>query len=765
MRLDKIYNENAMRIHNPLQMNDWGIEKFLRVVLAIQLAMWGVIGLDAIRFQIPIIRQIISFIYLTFIPGVLILRILRVHKLNIIENILYSVGLSIAFLMLTGLFMNAIYPYFGISKPISLFSLIITLTIATTVLCILAYKRDKDFSDPTYLKMKNLFSLPALFLILLPFFAILGTYLVNFYHSNIILMILIPVIALIPILIIFNKFIPKNLYPLAVFAIAITLLFHTSLISIYISGWDIHYEYYFSSLVIKNSIWDSTIPINVNAMLSIVMLAPIYSIISNISLAWIFKIIYPLLFALVPLGLYRVFQKQTDDKIAFLSYFFFVSFFIFYTEMLGLARQQIAELFLVLLILVMINKKMDEMKRSFLFIVFGVSLAVSHYGTSYIYMFCLISAWLILALAMNPEMQKLMSNFRSKFSRKKEHTGGIPVPLKAYSRIRPTFVLLFITFTLTWYIYTSSSVAFDAIVHIGNHIISSISTDFLNPEAAQGLGLIIGETVSPLHSASKYLHLISQFFIFVGLITLVLKRKEMKFEKEYRAFCYVNFAICFAGVALPYFANVLNTSRLYQITLIFLAPFCVIGAITVFKVLSKVVKASWTDQCIRSSLKTLSLFFAIFLLFNSGWVYEIAEDHPTSISLSQESIKNYGDITDIRNYYINWAYLPEQNIFGIDWLSKSGNDDFDVYADYFHKTHVLLSYGMIEDGYELLKTSKVVGNSYFYLGYLNVRYGLMRSYSIHGYIYWNITDILPLLLEANKIYSNGGCEILFHIKG
>jgi hypothetical protein len=35
-----------MQIDNPLQMNDWRIRKFLKVVLAIQLALWGVIGLD-----------------------------------------------------------------------------------------------------------------------------------------------------------------------------------------------------------------------------------------------------------------------------------------------------------------------------------------------------------------------------------------------------------------------------------------------------------------------------------------------------------------------------------------------------------------------------------------------------------------------------------------------------------------------------------------------------------------------------------------------
>ena len=67
-------------------MNDWEIKKFLSVILSIQLALWGVIGLDAMGIQIPIIRQLIGFIYLTFVPGILILRILKLHNLG---NIVY----------------------------------------------------------------------------------------------------------------------------------------------------------------------------------------------------------------------------------------------------------------------------------------------------------------------------------------------------------------------------------------------------------------------------------------------------------------------------------------------------------------------------------------------------------------------------------------------------------------------------------------------------------------------------------------------------
>jgi uncharacterized membrane protein len=756
-----------MQINNPIQMNDWNIKFFLKVVLAVQLAVWGVIGLDAVGLQIPILRQLIGFIYLAFIPGIIILRILKLHKLGNIETLLYTVGLSIAALMFTGLFMNTVYPLLGISGPISLTSLIITISVVVLVLCVLSYVRDKDFSDPSIIDIGDVLSPPALFLCLIPFLAVFGTYLVNFHHDNIILMFLIVILALIAILIAFDKFIPNKLYPFAVFIIALSLLYHMSLISMYLWGWDIQLEYQLCNLVTMNGIWDSTIPISYNAMLSIVMVAPIFSDICGMSLTWVFKIIYPLLFSLVPLGLYRVFQKQTNDKIAFLSCFFFVSLFTFYSEMLALARQQIAELFLVLLILVMIDNGMNKINRSLLFIFFGISLTVSHYGTSYIYMFCLIAAWLILVSGEYPWMQKRMNNFYSKFGRKREKLAGNSISLKIEDRtISSTFVLLFITFTLTWYMYVSSSSAFDLIVNIGDHIASSIFTEFLNPEVAEGWGILTGETVSPLHSVGKYLHLLSQFFIAVGVITLMSKREGMKSEREYNAFTVVNFVICFAAIGVPYFASSLNTTRLYHITLIFLAPFCMIGGITVFGIISRVVKASWTSKSVENSLKVLSLLFAMFLLFNSGWVYEVTKNHPGSISLSQESVKEYGDTKIKSSFYT--TLTPEQEVFSAKWLSNKMKHEEKVYATYNDiRVHALTSYGMIpvEDVPILTNsTKKIQEDAYVYLHYLNIIEGIGTEWNSSLPIWrsqsnYNMSEIHHLFEGKSKVYTNGASEI------
>jgi len=659
--------------------------------------------------------------------------------------------------------MNLAYPPSGISGPISLLPLIITISMVVFVLCALSYIRDKEFDDPAFIDLSEVLSPPVLFLCLVPFMAIFGTYLVNFHHNNIILMLMLAVIAIVALLIASDRLIPKNLYPLAVFIIALSLLYHRSLISMYLWGWDIHLELYNSNLVMEYLKWDMAIPGAVNAMLSIVMLAPIYSIICSMSITWIFKIFYPVLFAFVPLGLYRVFQKQTNDKIAFLSCFFFVSFFTFYTEMLALARQQIAELFLVLLVMLMVDKNTDKAKLSFLFIVFSISLAVSHYGLSYIYMFCLITVWLILLAGENQAVQRLMSNICSKFSSKRKRTDDNPVHLKMDRKISSTFVLIFVIFTMEWYMFVSSSSAFNAIVTIGDQVAGSIFADFLNPEAAQGLYIIIRETSSQLHSIAKYLHLLFQFFIFVGIATSILNYKKTKFEREYVAFSLLNFVICVGGIALPYFASALNTTRLYHITLIFLAPFCVIGGIAVFKVSCRIVNASWTDQHVRNSLKVLSVFLAIFLLFNSNWVYEVAKDNPNSATLSQNWVKEHGDAKTKAGFYS--GYDPEQNIVSLNWLSRTVNkEDIKIYAGKVHPPQIC-GYGMIpiKCVRELSNTTnKIDAGAYVYLGYLNIVEGIVVSWetkSLKETFYYNTTEIYPLIKIINKIYTNSGSEI------
>ena len=64
--------------------------------------------------------------------------------------------------------------------------------------------------------------------------------------------------------------------------------------------------------------------------------------------------------------------------------------------------------------------------------------------------------------------------------------------------------------------------AFNTIIHIGDHIASSISSEFLNPDSSQGMQLVLsGPSYGLMVQLEKYVQLIAIFFIFIGMLWLL----------------------------------------------------------------------------------------------------------------------------------------------------------------------------------------------------------------------------------------------------
>lgn len=369
--------------------SDWPIRNCLIFCFALFITTVVLVGLGAVGLDIPVLRQIVVFIFISFVPGILLLRILKIHNVHVIESLLYSVGLSLAFVMAVGVIANFGLPPIGISRPIALLPLLLIITLAFLLLCLLAYIRDKDFCptnrrDSQALESiwRNLRANPAPYLLafLLPLLAILGANLVNNYYNNTLIFALIFVIIIIIGLAAFNKFIHPRVYPFMIFMMALALLYQTTFISGYLVGSDIHVEYYVGNLVVENGYWDAGISGGVNSCLSIVILAPVYSLLLNMDIVWLFKIINPLLFCLAPLALFRVFSLQIKSQYAFLAVVFFISMPMFFMDMTQLVRQQVSELFFVLVVLLMVDRKLTLVQRTILVLVFGFGVIVSYYG-------------------------------------------------------------------------------------------------------------------------------------------------------------------------------------------------------------------------------------------------------------------------------------------------------------------------------------------------------------------------------------------------
>ncbi len=739
-------------------------KNFIRTVLVVQLAILGLAGLTIYDFDIPFLRQVIGFVYLTFIPGLLILRILKLHKLGSTETLLYSVGLSIAFVMFTGLFMNTLYPIIGIPKPISVFPVIFTIAFMVLILCIIAHERqgreDESFSQPHSIRWSELCSPPALLLLLFPLIAILGTHLAYAHQNNILLLILLSLTASIVILITYDKFIPAKLYPVAIITIAIALLWHWSLVSPSLQGFDIHHEYWVQNRVISSSIWDHTYASNCNAMLSVVMLAPIYSLMLNLDAIWVIKIIYPLFFSLAPLALFQSYKRQTSDKIAFLAAFFFISFPVFFSELTGQIRQPIAELFLSLSILLFLEKEIYVSKRATMLIIFGVSTVISHYGLSYFYMFYLITTLLLLFLWKSSTVSELWQSMMPRFS-KSRHRVGVA---QQGSTLRVTYVMLIIVFCIAWYLYVSSGSAFNTVIRIGNHVYHTAFTELFSfeardPHVLQALGLMPMRSVDVEWRIFRILQYITQFFIVVGAFWLIANPRKTRFHTEYVAMILMSIVLIAMCIVLPYFAAYLNMTRVYHITLFFLSPLCILGGITTFHWLSRIVSVFLLHrEAIASTNTYLKLVVIIVLvpyfLFCTGFVYELTGATPSSMPLAL--------------YKADWSVFTGSEVSARNWIKNFSHNDYKVYADNYGVTQL----NQEMQGRTLLfpaDAEQLQGESYIFLRWWNIVHGEVLSigirgvHSTFGHIYLKDFSWFAQR-EINKIYDSGNAQIFWPLQ-
>jgi len=695
-----------------------------------------------VGFDIPILRQIIGFIYLSLVPGFVLLRILKLKRMNAIDTILLSSGLSIAFLMFIGLFMNELFPLAGFSKPLSTLPLLVVIGTITLTMSVISYCKDKNFSSSP-LTISTKFVPQALLLTCVPVLAISGAWLANSY----VLTFVVTVIAVLTVLltILSKRSVHTELYSIAVLVIAVSLLFQRSLICNNLLGYDIYPEYYIFKLTKSNSFWSASIlfkdnPLtNYNTMLSITVFPTIYSSLLNVQEEWIFKILYPLVFSFVPLTLYRTWRQQTGTFIGFLSAFIFMFDFRFLT--VSEMRQIVGEFFFALLIFLMINRKINPEKRRILFIVFGCALVVSHYSLSYIFLSFIFFTWFFIAL-----MKK---------------------NVKADSRtISGSLVLLLTIFTFCWYTFVSNAPT-KSLLNFVNTVYNSFLTDFLIPESR---GMSVYMSIHPLsfgsvlYKISNALPKILYVWLFIGLAEFFwfrTKYKEIVFEWEHALMVIANAILMALVILLPSFGPSWISERFFHVVLFFLAPFYVLGGETFFRWIQRLHIGKSKPLSKNKQLSLVCIVLVVIFLFKVGFIYEVAGDIPTSIPLSMRRMKMTNVIEIKATFYDE--YTPEQDVSSAIWLSKTTGEEVNIYADDIAEWHVLIGYGekLPEKIYPLFNDTRIEKGAYIYLRYINVVDGIVRNKGHYACMQSsNITELLNLLNErSNKIYSNSYSEI------
>ncbi len=268
----------------------------------------------------------------------------------------------------------------------------------------------------------------------------------------------------------------------------------------------------------------------------------------------------------------------------------------------------------------------------------------------------------------------------------------------------------------------------------------------------------------------RVLQYITQLLLIVGCLRLIFRPKGLRFKAEYIALSVTSVLLIVAAIFLPGFAEGLNTTRMYHIALITLAPFCILGGEGIWlgirrlwhKTRRRIQEARVIDaEDSQSYLRFVALAILIpYFLFTSGFIYEATGqevtdrvDTPYSIALSSYRV----NLTSI--FY--W-----QDGAAAKWLTERAGADTEVYVD-LHSGAILGLYdfpgrliALPQDG------GKISEYGYMYFTTWNIdkreaTFVIIPGPGLRRHVSFDqVTGLVGAIAGRDLIYADGGAQIL-----
>jgi uncharacterized membrane protein len=210
------------------------------------------------------------------------------------------------------------------------------------------------------------------------------------------------------------------------------------------------------------------------------------------------------------------------------------------------------------------------------------------------------------------------------------------------------------------------------------------------------------------------------------------------------------------SIVIPNFSTTLNVNRIFQIALFFLAPLFVLGGETLFGLILRMLrpwhKGLSLGRFQRICFATIALLIVFLFLFQSGFIFALVGDIPVSASLTTDKSRV------LENLSLYDSYTFSDDVYGAKWVLANISNQSLIISDQTSALHVLRSYGLVSDVRVrvLSEDMKYVDrDAYIYLRSLNTINRIIEGEGVT----WILPENSSILVEANKIYSNGGCEI------
>lgn len=676
-----------------------------------------------IIFNIPIFRQVFGVIFLSLLPGYLILSILKLNNISFTKYIILCVGSSLSFLIFVGLVINNLAYNLGYRTPLDEIFLTLTLSLALYMLLFLLriYTGATDnLLIPPYPRANNIYeNISILFWVVFPCLSFVGAYLMRFWEINSVLMLgFISIISIIIVFTLFSRYINSYLFSISIFSMGVFITLAFSLRSAYIVGADVHGEYYLFRLAIENLHWTISNYSALDACLSISLLPAIFKQLLGINDTPIFyKVFYSIIVALTPLAVFEIAKKYLDDVYAFIAAVFFFSSHVFMWTGAN-PRTNLAIFFFSLAIMVL-GMDIDPIKKRVLLILFILSTLMSHYSTTYIFFFVLLMVWIV---EKNPHLR-----------------------FKGSKNISIILIILFFASIFCWYSQVTKG-AFDYSAIGFFKTMAASTNDILILDSRGGaLPEVCGQGFQA-NSVPRQLHIIFQWIVMlligIGLLKITTqilptfgldKRKCFDLDSEYGILAIACFGILAFCVIEPAGSISLGTDRAYFQTMVVLSLEFVIGCNTF-------------SRYIKINNKLLILFVLIpYFASGTGISYQLYDDPREPTFTSNGNLFNSYYIKELDLTSAKWIYRHKSN-YTLYTISDIGPR---IFRD--------VSVPGSELSFDFIERISNINNKKGYV-YLDQSANLDKIIIVNNRAQ-NISDYPNFINRGNILYENGGSAI------
>jgi uncharacterized membrane protein len=339
----------------------------------------------------------VAGLLLLLLPGKVLLRAMRIPAASIRAYIAYLPCGSAALLIGVTLAVDLLGPPLGVQEPLRPLPVLVGVNIAVVVLAFLG-RRAPEVHVLT--RSDVMAKVRWLWPLVLPVASVAAaSRLDNGGGKVIAVLVLVATVVMIPVCTVLAERLQVQQINAIIYGFALSLLLLTSMRSAYVVGFDINAEYYDFHQAVVQGIWHTGHLDPYEAMLSLTVLpASLHALIGGQDV-WIFKLVYPALFALFPVAVFSIGTRFLSRRTSFVAAAIVLVQSYFFEQQPEIARQEFALLLFAGIIGALLDSSIGRWAQRGFIAILGVSLVLSHYSTTYIAVLICLIALIVASIA------------------------------------------------------------------------------------------------------------------------------------------------------------------------------------------------------------------------------------------------------------------------------------------------------------------------------------------------------------------------------